>query len=172
MPSRRLEDRIRDLCAKAVSAEGRELAGILRDLKEALREHADRLRKLRFATNSMACSRLRAGGKYGFFFLSASMIFAHFVIDIVPWLRWPSAAFRSCYEIGTLNTENIVWTLDTGSVGCHVTIGVGSRFASAIFFCVYSVVPQPEPRGGHLIPSVSSLGCCWSDSAIGLQRRG
>ena len=44
--SRRLEDRIRDLCAKAVTTEGAELGATLQELRVALREHADRLRKL------------------------------------------------------------------------------------------------------------------------------
>jgi hypothetical protein len=43
---RRLEDRIRDLCAKTVSAPEGELEPIISDLKAALREHTQRLRKL------------------------------------------------------------------------------------------------------------------------------
>jgi len=42
---RRLEDRIRDLCAKAVSTpESPELDQILADLKRALEEHINRIR--------------------------------------------------------------------------------------------------------------------------------
>jgi hypothetical protein len=44
--SRRLDDRIRDLCAKAVEADQEELESIFAELKQALREHAERLRKL------------------------------------------------------------------------------------------------------------------------------
>ena len=43
---RRLEDRIRDLCAKTVSAPEDELGPIISELKAALREHTQRLRKL------------------------------------------------------------------------------------------------------------------------------
>jgi hypothetical protein len=43
---RRLEDRIRELCAMAVTAEEPELKIILSDLQSALREHTERLRRL------------------------------------------------------------------------------------------------------------------------------
>jgi hypothetical protein len=43
---RRLEDRIRELCAMAVKAEGPELELILSELQSALREHTERLRRL------------------------------------------------------------------------------------------------------------------------------
>ena len=43
---RRLEDRIRELCAMAVTAEAPELEIILSELQSALREHTERLRKL------------------------------------------------------------------------------------------------------------------------------
>ena len=47
MPSRRLEDRIRELCAKAVSApDSADLNEVMQQLREALREHANRLRQL------------------------------------------------------------------------------------------------------------------------------
>jgi len=47
VPQRRLEDRIQDLAGKAVAAhDPEELADVLRQLRAALREHADRLRKL------------------------------------------------------------------------------------------------------------------------------
>jgi hypothetical protein len=40
MPSRRREDRIRDLCAKVSAASESELAGAIAELKSALREHS------------------------------------------------------------------------------------------------------------------------------------
>jgi hypothetical protein len=43
---RRLEDRIRELCALAVSAEEPELEIVLAELQAALREHTERLRRL------------------------------------------------------------------------------------------------------------------------------
>ena len=43
---RRLEDRIRELCATAVTAEEPELEIILSQLQSALREHTERLRRL------------------------------------------------------------------------------------------------------------------------------
>jgi len=46
MPSRRVEDRIRDLCAQAVSAPDSELEPILKELRATLRAHSERLRKL------------------------------------------------------------------------------------------------------------------------------
>lgn len=46
MQSRRLEDRIRSLCAKVVSVGDKELAPAISDLQSALREHTDRIRKL------------------------------------------------------------------------------------------------------------------------------
>lgn len=46
MPSRRLEDRIRHLCRSAVTANNAELDRIFSALNSALREHAERLRKL------------------------------------------------------------------------------------------------------------------------------
>ncbi|HTW32605.1 MAG TPA: hypothetical protein VMD76_13070 [Candidatus Sulfotelmatobacter sp.] len=42
---RRLEDRIRELCARAIIARGHELEVTLEELKVALREHTERLRK-------------------------------------------------------------------------------------------------------------------------------
>jgi len=44
--SRRLDDRIRELCAKAASAPASEVGAVLEELKAALAEHATRLRKL------------------------------------------------------------------------------------------------------------------------------
>jgi hypothetical protein len=43
---RRLEDRIRELCATALTAEEPQLEIILSELQSALREHTDRLRRL------------------------------------------------------------------------------------------------------------------------------
>jgi hypothetical protein len=43
---RRLEDRIRELCAQTITARGaNELEPIFSELKSALREHTERLRK-------------------------------------------------------------------------------------------------------------------------------
>jgi predicted trehalose synthase len=46
MPSRRLEDRIRQLCAKAASAPASEVGAVLEELKAALEEHTKRLRQM------------------------------------------------------------------------------------------------------------------------------
>ena len=46
MRARRLEDRIRELCALAVSAQDSELESIFSSLQSALREHTERIRKL------------------------------------------------------------------------------------------------------------------------------
>jgi hypothetical protein len=46
MLSRRLEDRIRDLCTKVIAADENAVEPVIADLKSALREHNDRLRKL------------------------------------------------------------------------------------------------------------------------------
>jgi len=46
VPSRRLEDRIRELCTKAVDAETEDFQPVLEELKAALREHTERLRQL------------------------------------------------------------------------------------------------------------------------------
>jgi hypothetical protein len=45
-PSRRLDDRIRELCSQALIASNSELDTILSNLRSALRDHAARLRKL------------------------------------------------------------------------------------------------------------------------------
>jgi hypothetical protein len=45
-PLRRLDDRIRDLCAQALTAEGTDLDAILSTLQLELREHTARIRKL------------------------------------------------------------------------------------------------------------------------------
>ena len=54
--SRRLEDRIRELCAAACQAAGAELDAILKKLQAALQEHNRRFRKL-------AADSLVTGGK-------------------------------------------------------------------------------------------------------------
>jgi hypothetical protein len=46
MRARRLEDHIRELCARAVDAQDSELDAIFSALQNALREHNQRLRKL------------------------------------------------------------------------------------------------------------------------------
>jgi hypothetical protein len=46
VPSRRLDDRIRALCAKAATAAPADANKVLDDLKEALAEHTRRLRKM------------------------------------------------------------------------------------------------------------------------------
>lgn len=47
-----LEERIRDLCARAVSAENSEAEAILAELRAALREHITFARKMTLATMS------------------------------------------------------------------------------------------------------------------------
>jgi len=46
---RRLEDRIRELCAKALTAQEAELPAIVSALRSGLREHVERLRRLAVA---------------------------------------------------------------------------------------------------------------------------
>ncbi len=46
MPSRRLDEHIRDLCAKVVNARDIELEAAIAQLNSALREHSIRLRKM------------------------------------------------------------------------------------------------------------------------------
>src|SRR5258708_15160810 len=60
MRARRLEDAIRELCARAVAAQDSELDSIFSALQQALREHNDRLRKL--AAAKLAAWRPRGGG--------------------------------------------------------------------------------------------------------------
>ena len=55
MPFRRLEDRIRDLCLQAVDSETEEFKLVLEQLKAALHEHTERLRKL--AANKMTVQK-------------------------------------------------------------------------------------------------------------------
>ena len=54
MPSRRLEDRIRELCAKAATASDDETIDVLQELRRALHEHARHLR-------AMAAEKLTGG---------------------------------------------------------------------------------------------------------------
>ena len=57
VPSRRLEDRIRELCAKAVADDDpADFNEIMQKLRESLREHANRLREL-------AARKLRPKGR-------------------------------------------------------------------------------------------------------------
>jgi hypothetical protein len=58
--ARRLEDRIRELCARAVTAQDFELDTIFSALQLSLREHNDRLRKL--AAVKLAAWRPRSDG--------------------------------------------------------------------------------------------------------------
>lgn len=58
VPSRDLESRIRDLCAKVITVPEPELAPLLSELKSALHEHSARLRKM--AAQTFAC---RPGSK-------------------------------------------------------------------------------------------------------------
>lgn len=44
MPSRRLEDRIRELCDQLIVAEPDEVGSLVEQLRSALREHVQRLR--------------------------------------------------------------------------------------------------------------------------------
>jgi hypothetical protein len=46
MPGRRLEDRIRELCAKAATASDDETLEVLQELRRALHEHARQLRAM------------------------------------------------------------------------------------------------------------------------------
>jgi hypothetical protein len=66
MPSRRLEDRIRQLCAKAVAAAESDLEPVITELKVALHEHTERLRKLAALKLARTITRTTNGcsGKY------------------------------------------------------------------------------------------------------------
>ena len=46
MPSHRLEDHIKDLCAKVIASRETELEPAISELKSALREHTIRLRQM------------------------------------------------------------------------------------------------------------------------------
>ena len=59
MPQRRLEDRIQALVAQAVATQNvAELEGIIRQLRSALHEHANRLRKL--AAANLVATQLKS----------------------------------------------------------------------------------------------------------------
>ena len=60
MPSRRLDDLIRDLCAKIVTAPEDEQEIIQKELQSAIREKVDRLRKM--AADKLLDGRDRANG--------------------------------------------------------------------------------------------------------------
>jgi hypothetical protein len=66
MPPRRLEDRIRQLCAKAVAAPESDLEPVITELKVALHEHTERLRKLAALKLARTITRTTNGhsGKY------------------------------------------------------------------------------------------------------------
>jgi hypothetical protein len=46
VPARRLEDRIRELCDKALTADASELEEVFSELRSSLHEHSERLRKI------------------------------------------------------------------------------------------------------------------------------
>ena len=46
MPNLRLEDRIRDLCAKAVTSDEVELSSVMSELRSAIHEHIAKIRAL------------------------------------------------------------------------------------------------------------------------------
>ena len=46
MPARRLEDRIRELCARAVYEKGSQWSGTIHDLQRAIQEHSLRVANL------------------------------------------------------------------------------------------------------------------------------
>lgn len=56
MAGRRLEDRIRELCAKAATARDAETVQVLQELRDALHEHARHLR-------AMAAEKLTGGAR-------------------------------------------------------------------------------------------------------------
>ena len=57
MPSPRLEDRIRELCSKAVLSDETELTIVMSELRSAMREHIERIRTL--AVRQLAEERAR-----------------------------------------------------------------------------------------------------------------
>jgi hypothetical protein len=46
MPSRRTDDRIRELCRQAIAADDASFASVLSELRSAMREHIQHLRKM------------------------------------------------------------------------------------------------------------------------------
>jgi hypothetical protein len=57
VPDRRLEDRIRELCNKAVTSDDREFARVMTELRSAMREQIQRIRTL--AVRQLAGERPR-----------------------------------------------------------------------------------------------------------------
>jgi len=57
MPSHRFEDRIRELCSKAVSSDDTEFPGVLSELRSAIHQHVQRIRTL--AVRELAGERPR-----------------------------------------------------------------------------------------------------------------
>ena len=57
LPSSRLEDRIRELCARAIASEDAEFPSVLLDLRSVLRQHIERIRIL--AVRNLARERPR-----------------------------------------------------------------------------------------------------------------
>jgi hypothetical protein len=57
VPDRRLEDRIREFCAKAVASDEAEFRSVMSELRSAMRQHVDRIRTL--AVRQLAGERPR-----------------------------------------------------------------------------------------------------------------
>ena len=57
MPAHRSDDRIRELCAKAVSSNDAEFPGVLSELRSAIHQHVQRIRTL--AVRELAGERPR-----------------------------------------------------------------------------------------------------------------
>jgi len=57
VPYRRLEDRIRELCSKAVSSDDSEFPSVMSELRSAMREHIEKIRTL--AVRQLAGERPR-----------------------------------------------------------------------------------------------------------------
>jgi len=57
VPYRRLEDRIRDLCSKAIASDDSEFASVMSELRSAMREHIEKIRTL--AVRQLAGERPR-----------------------------------------------------------------------------------------------------------------
>lgn len=46
VPSNRLEDRIRELCAQAIASDETDFQGVISELRSAMREHIEKVRKM------------------------------------------------------------------------------------------------------------------------------
>jgi hypothetical protein len=57
VPSSRLEDRIRELCARAVESDDADLSSVMSDLRSALQQHVEKIRTL--AVRQLARERPR-----------------------------------------------------------------------------------------------------------------